>query len=470
MFLLHLFFTIFGQILKKSMTKLFKAFILALCIVSCRPQQIDRIKLSVYDMEFAQEGGEIQVGVISSSKWSVNKQAEWIEVTYTTDSECTLIISPNDTLDRSDSVLFICGTSTAALHISQKHSDVFDILPDTTHFSYKGGDTDIKILCYDQWHIETDSDWIIPDVTEGIGPQTITLTILESFLPNESKGSVIISSSEKKITLEITREARPFVKLDKEKIEIDGDQHDTSLLYLTNDRIIIINNTPWIRTVHHDTLSKRLTLEILRNREYQKREGDIRFICLQDTAIYSTLTIIQGEKIDHPELGFKEGYTLDVSSQAPFTLHPIFTDMTDTTLIWTSDRPEVAKVDQNGVVTALETGECKITITNTYHNVSAEILLKIRLVADSMTVMLGKQNMNINTTAVRFVGEKMVIEVILHPESSYNGDIICYSSDPEVVKIEGFNVECISEGTATITVESLYNGLRSSFKIIVIKL
>ena len=78
--------------------------------------------------------------------------------------------------------------------------------------------------------------------------------------------------------------------------------------------------------------------------------------------------------------------------------------------------------------------------------------------------------MNINTTAVRFVGEKMVIEVILHPESSYNGDIICYSSDPEVVKIEGFNVECISEGTATITAESLYNGLRSSFKIIVIKL
>jgi uncharacterized protein YjdB len=143
--------------------------------------------------------------------------------------------------------------------------------------------------------------------------------------------------------------------------------------------------------------------------------------------------------------------------------------MTDTTLIWRSDSPNIANVDQNGVVTVLGTGECRITITNTYHNISAGILLKVRLLAESMTVMLGNQNMNINTTAVRFPGEKMTIQVLLHPENSYSGDIICFSSNPESVKTDGLNVECISEGTSTITVESLYNKLSYSFKIIVIQ-
>jgi hypothetical protein len=87
-----------------------------------------------------------------------------------------------------------------------------------------------------------------------------------------------------------------------------------------------------------------------------------------------------------------------------------------------------------------------------------------------MTVMLGNQDTNTNNTAVRFVGEKMAIRVILEPENSYMGDIICYSSDPQIVKTEGFNVECRSEGTATITVESLYHKLSHTFKMIIITL
>ena len=142
--------------------------------------------------------------------------------------------------------------------------------------------------------------------------------------------------------------------------------------------------------------------------------------------------------------------------------------MTDTSLIWRSDNPQIANVDQNGKVTIYGTGECRITITNTYHNVSAEILLNIRPTAESMTVMLGNQNMNINTTAVRYPGEKMTIKVLLYPEDSYDGDIICISSNSEVVKTDGLNVECISEGMATITVESLYHKLSYSFRIIVI--
>ena len=451
------------------MIKYLKILIIALCCISCRPQrEVDKIDLSTYEIHFDREGGKAEVQIHSTSHYRTLIYAQWAECDFVSDNKLILVAPPNDSTARNGQILFICGSDTATLMLSQSHKDEFSILPESVNFSYRGGSEQIYIKCYTDWSIEHKSHWVNAKPFQGSGPQYITIDVGETENQTSTTGEITFSSQGKEITISVLQQAKPFIKLETENIYTDGDERDTSILYLTNTGIRITNENQWIRVTKHDTVSKIISMEILRNMEYTKREGSIRFTCKQDTAIYSTLTINQGEKIDHPALGFEEGYTLQVSSRTPFSLHPIFTDMSDTTLIWRSDSPDIASVDQNGVVNILRTGECRITITNTYHNISAGILLKVRLLAESMTVMLGNQNMNINTTAVRFPGEKMTIQVLLHPEDSYSGDIICFSSNPESVKTDGLNVECISEGTSTITVESPYNKLSYSFKIIVI--
>lgn len=82
--------------------------------------------------------------------------------------------------------------------------------------------------------------------------------------------------------------------------------------------------------------------------------------------------------------------------------------------------------------------------------------------------MLGNQDMVKNNTAVRYPGESIAINVILDPENSYMDDIVCISSNPKTVEIDGMLIKCLATGSSTITVESLYHNLRYSFKIIVI--
>lgn len=452
------------------MIKYLKILIIALCCIACKPHhEADKIDLSTYEIHFDREGGKTEVQIQATSHYRTLIYSEWIECNFISDDKLILIAPPNDTTARSGKILFICGSDTATLSLRQSHKEEFSIHPESINFSYRGGSEQIYIKCYTDWSVKEKSEWTVVEPSQGSGPQYISINVQETENHTITTGEITFTSQGKDITVRIQQQARPFIKLERDNIDVDGDQSNISILYLTNTEVVITNENNWIRVTNHDTVSRKLSLYILRNMEYNKRAGSIRFTSLQDTSIHSTLTISQGEKIDHPALGFEEGYTLNVSSRIPFTLHPIFTDMSDTTLIWRSNSPDIANVDQNGVVTVLGTGECRITITNTYHNVSAEILLKIRLLADSMTVMLGNQNMNINTIAVRFPGEKMTIQVLLHPENSYSGDIICFSSNPESVKTDGLNVECISEGTSTITVESLYNKLSYSFKIIVIQ-
>jgi hypothetical protein len=452
------------------MIKYLKILIIALCCIACKPHnEADKVDLSTHEIHFDREGGKAEVQVVATSFYRSLIYADWAECDFVQDDKLVITAAPNDSTSRSGKILFLCGSDTATLSLSQSHKDEFSILPESVNFSYRGGSEQIYIKCYTDWSVKKKSEWITAEPAQGSGPQYISIDTQQTESPTPITGEITFTSQGKDITVRIQQQARPFIKLERDNIDVDGDQSNISILYLTNTEVVITNENNWIRVTNHDTISRKLSLNILRNMEYAKRVGTIRFTSLQDTSIQSTLTINQGVKIDHPALGFEEGYTLNVSSRIPFTLHPIFTDMSDTTLIWRSNSPDIANVDQNGVVTVLGTGECRITITNTYHNVSAEILLKIRLLAESMTVMLGNQNMNINTTAVRFPGEKMTIQVLLHPENSYSGDIICFSSNPESVKTDGLNVECISEGTSTITVESLYNKLSYSFKIIVIQ-
>lgn len=438
--------------------------------MACRPSfRGDKIELSAYEVNYGQNGGEVPIQVSATSQWRAYPQSGWVTATSSSDDICTITAAPNDSVSRSTSILFVCGKDSATVTVSQAHKEEFSIYPLSTTFTYKGGTAQIDVRCFDEWKIKDKSGWIETDITEGKGPERVSVRVAETEMASDTSGTIIFISGDEEIVFDLIQLAKPFVETAQDTIRIDGDGGYISLLYLTNSDIIPSSTVPWIRLTGHNTASKRVHMEIFRNEKYEKRDGAITLTCKEDTTIRRAVIIHQGEKIDHPALGFEEGHTINISERDTLTLHPIFTDMKDSTLIWSSTDPSIASAEQNGRVAIHRSGECRITIYNPHHNISAEITLKVRLHASGMTIMLGSQNMDINNTAVRFQGEEMVITAIMEPEGSYDEDIVCYSSNKSAVAVDGMNVKCISPGSATITIESQYNKIQKSFKILVIE-
>lgn len=259
-----------------------------------------------------------------------------------------------------------------------------------------------------------------------------------------------------------------------ESMYVNGDGGYFNLLYMSDADLEVTMSDDWIRLVDHNTTQGKVSFEILRNKEYEKRTGYIilRNITEDDTVplIEVKISIYQDKKIDHPALSFEEGTTLGLSSMETYQLSPIFTDMPEHQLTWTSSNKNVVSVSHSGVLTPTSNGKCRITASSSTYNVTAHIDVEVRLKAESMKIMLGDQDTEENPVAVRFVEEVLEAKAVFEPEYGYSDDVSLYSTDESIASIEGMKIHCNKVGTVTIYAESLYHGLQTHFTLIIIDL
>lgn len=424
------------------------------------------LELSESIIECSSEGGEFQIVTSGRPDWVTDNTSDWISIRKVSNS-AVITIDHNTGGNRSRTISFMLdGLSSASLEIRQAHSDEFSIEKDQVSFGYKGGSVTIGITCFDVWKASSGVEWIHLDKTEGHEPHMLGITIDPNPSSEDREGKIAISNSDKTLTINILQALHPIVEVEREEAYFDGDGGYTDILYMCNTDVNVICTDPWIRLIKNDSNINKVSFEVLRNLG-EPRVGKIRVESVADNEIFKEITITQGPKIDHPALSFKEGNSLVLESKKSITIHPVFTDMTDFSLDWKSDNPEIAEVDQKGNVTIHNGGLCVISATNYFHNLEASIILYIKPKAESMVIMFGTQNMKEVPVAVRFPGEKNTLSVIMYPSDSYADDIVYFSSDSEVGEIIGHTLYCRAEGTATIYAESLYQGIRESFTLIV---
>ncbi|MFQ6792500.1 MAG: Ig-like domain-containing protein [Thomasclavelia sp.] len=130
----------------------------------------------------------------------------------------------------------------------------------------------------------------------------------------------------------------------------------------------------------------------------------------------------------------------------------------DKTIKWSSEDEKVAKVDQNGKVTAVDAGTTNIVAT-TSNGMKAKC--SITVTSKITSVSLNK------TTAVIDQNGTITLTATINPANTTDSkDISWSSSDPKVAKVEDGKVTGIAEGTATITATTV-NGLKDSCKVTV---
>ena len=412
------------------------------------------------------DGGEFTVQVKSSLIWDITDTLSWVEVSQMDDGSAKVIISPNKAHDRSGKVTFNSRTLNKELTIEQAASDSFTIDCSSKSFSHIGGAFTVSVTAYTAWEVKSDSDWITTDLKSESAPKDVKVTVQPHTGRADRHGNLSVIRKTDTLNINISQEAAPFIDLSTDSVSADGDGGTFDILFLTNTSVDITCSHDWIRLIKLSSNNK-VSFEVLRNQS-EARDGSISISASSDRDIYKTLKIYQGAKIPHPSLSLTEGTSMTVTDTIGFTLHPVFVDMTDTKLIWSSSASDIASVNDIGNVRIHKTGRCIIKAVNMFHDIETSITLNIKIKAQGISIMFGNQDVIDVPFSSRFTGEQIPIDVILTPSYAYSEDIIYFSTDPEVAEFKDNILHCNKPGKTEIFVESAFNDIHYKFTVFVI--
>lgn len=130
------------------------------------------------------------------------------------------------------------------------------------------------------------------------------------------------------------------------------------------------------------------------------------------------------------------------------------------TIIWTSSDTSIATVDETGMVTAVNPGECSIIATSQDTGVTDKCKV---IVTEPVT------GIYLNATeATLYTGEKFVIIPTVEPVDASDKSVTYLSSDPEVASVDTNGIVTgMKGGSAIILVTTVERGLVASMKITV---
>ncbi len=162
-----------------------------------------------------------------------------------------------------------------------------------------------------------------------------------------------------------------------------------------------------------------------------------------------------GLRLSNSELSLIEGETAD--------LIPIISpeDATDKSVVWTSDNPEIATVDANGIVTAVKQGFATITaMTKNGLTATCAVTVNPRIIA--------VEGISLNRTELELV-EEDTFELIatITPENATDKTVTWKTSDPSIATVSETGVVTAVHAGVAVIYASSSNGLTAECAVTV---
>ena len=137
---------------------------------------------------------------------------------------------------------------------------------------------------------------------------------------------------------------------------------------------------------------------------------------------------------------------------------------TNKDVTWSSNKPDVATVDNNGLVTAVGVGETRITVTTNDGGFTAVCFVTVGPTCPGPSVTLDKD------TVTLAVGETEQLIATVLPIGA--ADVRWFSSNPSVVTVDSNGlvaaVTALTSGTAIISVETVDGGFTAACEVTVV--
>lgn len=142
---------------------------------------------------------------------------------------------------------------------------------------------------------------------------------------------------------------------------------------------------------------------------------------------------------------------------------------TDTSYYIDSNKHDIATVDQNGLVTAIAPGECRITATSMegFFKAYCNVTVRPKEEQPNVTHVTG---IRISDTAITLKeGEEQQLTYTITPDNASDKSVTWTSLNPNVATVSGGLVHAVSEGVTSISVMSKDGNYSSTCRVTVNK-
>lgn len=218
----------------------------------------------------------------------------------------------------------------------------------------------------------------------------------------------------------------------------------------SNTEVALVSNTGVVTPVGYGTCTIRC-----------KAEDGSNVIGVRQVRVdYSVRKV----ELDKKQLTFKNTKLQQIKA----TVTPHYTQ---NKIIWSSDNPQIAKVDQNGIVEPISNGKCKITCTTTDGtNISktcdVTVNFKNTEISKVTGVILDKKDVNIHLNKS---SKSVKLNATVFPLNVNDKSVIWSSSDTSVATVTDGIVTGVNPGKAIITVTTVDGNKKASATVTVNK-
>ena len=176
-------------------------------------------------------------------------------------------------------------------------------------------------------------------------------------------------------------------------------------------------------------------------------EGESTIFVINDNGVKSNEILVNSiVKIKEIKLS-KETLEIDVGKTETLLTTITPENATNKNLIWKSSNEDIASVDENGVVTGNNVGECVVSVSSSDESVKAECKVKVNpieinsLSFDETNVTLG-------------VGQEYILIGSVSPSNATYRSFTWSSSNNDVLTVNNGRIKAISEGNSVVTITS----------------
>ncbi len=171
---------------------------------------------------------------------------------------------------------------------------------------------------------------------------------------------------------------------------------------------------------------------------------------------FITILVVGNSKISSSLNMNKKSTTIKLWRSEVLSANVVPVETNDVELIWSSSKPNVATVDQNGKVIGLSIGTTIITAKTADGKLKDSCTVRVSNGKIVVTgIKIDKQNLTL------YKGKRTNLKAIISPSDATEQNVTWQSSNPSIVKVDQKgNIQAVQVGKATITATAS-NGLKA---------
>ena len=324
------------------------------------------------NIEMEADGNSTSISFTANRDWTVSTSDSWVSVSPSSGSavdgpiKVSVSCSPNTTYeDRTATITIRMEEFIQTVNVFQPANKGI-VLP-TKSFNLASGERsiEVEVQANVEYSVSVSADWIKQTGTRGLVSRKLVFRVEENSSNNDREGRITIKALEGNIpdqVISVSQAGKDAIIVKDTSFDMPYGGGAVEVKVEANVEFEVKPGSDWIHYVQTRAMStSTVCLSVDENLTYSSREGMVE-ILQKGGSLSHTVIIRQAERIAISSLELNKTNLILHSGESETLIATIKPDnASDPAVSWKSDHPEVATVNDQGLVTAISEGTATIT-------------------------------------------------------------------------------------------------------------